>query len=279
MSAIGAAVWVAKSYGLQVREPVLLRSTNNIVAWLCPSSIVAKVGVGHHPGFQREIRIASELSVLGGPVVTPAVELPAIVHSRDEFKITFWRYHPQPLELDFPARRIATALQRLHAAYAKISTDLRADLPSYLSELESVAELLRDERRMVALPEMNRLLLLRAFSRLKARMQELAPVGTHIVIHGSPHPYNILVVDSEPRFIDFETTSIGPLEWDLAHTPLDVEHGCAGTVNAELLRTCREMVNVKTAAWCWADVDRGDLREHAELHLARVKEYFTECER
>jgi thiamine kinase-like enzyme len=95
------------------------------------------------------------------------------------------------------------------------------------------------------------------------------------VIHGSPHPFNILLVDDEPRFIDFETTCIGPLEWDLAHTP-EVEHSYAGAHNAELLRACRDMVSVKTAAWCWMDVDRGDLRYHAEAHLAHVKHVFAE---
>jgi hypothetical protein len=46
--------------------------------------------------------------------------------------------------------------------------------------------------------------------------------------------------------------------------------------NVELLRACRDMVSLKTAAWCWADVDRGDLRYHAEIHLAQVKRSLLE---
>jgi thiamine kinase-like enzyme len=107
-------------------------------------------------------------------------------------------------------------------------------------------------------------------------MQLLSPIDTHVVIHGSPHPFNILRVDGEPRFIDFETTCIGPLEWDLAHTAPETEHSYVVALNAPLLRSCREMVSVTTAAWCWMDVDRGDLRYHAEAHLAHVKELFAE---
>lgn len=95
------------------------------------------------------------------------------------------------------------------------------------------------------------------------------------MIHGSPHPYNVLVVDEEPRFIDFETTCIGPVEWDLAHTSPDTVRHYAGSVDSSLLETCRDLVRVKTAAWCWADAHRGDLRYHAETHLAALKKTFS----
>ena len=97
----------------------------------------------------------------------------------------------------------------------------------------------------------------------------------HVVIHGSPHPYNVLLADGEPRFIDFETASIGPVEWDLAHTSPDTVHGYTGAIDTQLLETCRDLVRVKTAAWCWADVHRGDLRQHAEMHLAYLKRRFV----
>jgi Ser/Thr protein kinase RdoA (MazF antagonist) len=167
-------------------------------------------------------------------------------------------------------------MQRLHAAYAAISSELRADLPSYMTELEFVSNVLCDAERLSELRDVDRHLLRDTFDRLRIRLQTLSPDETHMVIHGSPHPYNVLTVDGEPRFIDFETTCIGPWEWDLAHTAPDTEPHYAGVANAQLLRLCRDMVSVKTAAWCWADVNRGDLRYHAEVHLARVKEIFAE---
>ncbi len=276
MKAIEAAIEVAESFGLHVHEPLPLRSTNNVVAWLRPTSIVAKIGIGHHPGFLREVRVASELRTLGAPVVAPASEVPAVVHSRNRFDITFWRYHPQPPDWDVPSPAVASALRRLHEAYAEISVEINVDLPSYTAELETVSQLLRDRRRMASLPEPDRLLLIQAFDRLEKRLHVLSPPRTHITIHGSPHPYNILLVDGEPRFIDFETTCVGPCEWDLAHMDSEVLNTYGRMTNVELLRACREMVSLKTAAWCWDDVDRGDLRYHAEIHLAQVKRSFLE---
>ena len=277
--AIEAAVRVAEDFGLRIDEPVPLRSTNNIVAWLRPAPIVAKVRRRSDAGFRRERQIASALSARGAPVVPPAHEMPAIVHSHDGFDITFWRYCPQPSDSDIEGARIATALQRLHAAYAEISGELHANLPSYMAELDAVSDLLRDAGRLAELPDADRHVLRDAFDHLRTRMRVLSPGAAHVVIHGSPHPFNILIVDGEPRFIDFETTCFGPLEWDLAHTAPDTEAHYAGVVNAQLLRLCRDMVSVKTAAWCWADVNRGDLRYHAEVHLARVKEVFGGRER
>jgi Ser/Thr protein kinase RdoA (MazF antagonist) len=83
---------------------------------------------------------------------------------------------------------------------------LRTDLPSYFAELESVSHLLRNGRRLASLPESDRLLLIRAFDRLNERLHALSPQHTHITIHGSPHPYNILLVDDGPIVVIFVIT-------------------------------------------------------------------------
>jgi hypothetical protein len=275
MDAVEASVCVAESFGLRVEEPVLLRSTNNVVAWLNPSPVVAKIGVGRLPGFDTEVLIASELSAMGAPVVPPAPEIPAEIHSHGDFKISFWRYCPQPPDVDMPAAEEAAALLHLHATYARLPAKLKGDLPSYLAELQAISTLLADATRLSALPDSDRHLLMDIFDFLWGRLQLASPASTHVVLHGSPHPYNVLLVDGKPSFIDFETTCIGPIEWDLAHTSADTVRSYAGAVDAQLLETCRDLVRVKTAAWCWADVHRGDLRYHAETHLAHLKRMFA----
>jgi hypothetical protein len=274
LNAVDASIRVAERFGLRVQEPVLLRSTNNVVAWLRPSAVVAKIGVGRHAGFAKEVSVALELSSLGGPVVPPASEVPAVVHLQDDFTITFWRYYPQPSDVDIPGDQVAAALQHLHASCARLSEDLRSQLPPYFAELQSVSELLGDAERLSALPTEDRYLLIRVFERLWNRLHVESLADAHVVIHGSPHPYNVLLVDGKPRFIDFETTGIGPVEWDLAHTSPETVDNYADAVDRQLLQTCRDLVRVKTAAWCWADLDRGDLRYHAETHLAYLKEMF-----
>jgi Ser/Thr protein kinase RdoA (MazF antagonist) len=222
-----------------------------------------------------EVPVASELSALGAPVVPLAPEIPAVVHVQDDFTISFWRYYPQPPDVEIAAEQVAAALLQLHATGAQMSAELRAELPSYVAELKSVSELLRDAQRLSALPATDRHLLIEVFDYLWKRLQEASCAVTHAVIHGSPHPYNVLLVDGGPRFIDFETTCIGPVEWDLAHMSPDTATNYAGAVDPQLLQTCRDLVRVKTAAWCWADPHRGDLRYHAETHPAHLKEMFA----
>ena len=274
MNALEAGICVAEKFGLRVDDPMPLRSTNNVVAWLRPFPVVAKIGIGQR-GFSTEVSVASELSALGAPVVPLAPEIPGVVHVLDDFEISFWRYCPQPPDVEIAPEKLAAALEQLHAACTHISAELRTQLPSYLAELTSVSEVLLDVERLSAMPAQNRELLIRVLDYLWTRVQAASPADTHVVIHGSPHPYNVLLVDGDPRFIDFETTCIGPVEWDLAHTAPDTANDYAGAVDIPLLQTCRNLVRVKTAAWCWANVHRGDLRDHAETHMAYLQETFA----
>lgn len=97
-------------------------------------------------------------------------------------------------------------------------------------------------------------------------------LGAPVAIHGSPHRSNILSVDGRPLFIDFETLALGPVEWDLAHLEPEVANAYPASVDAHTLAQCRTMVSAKTAAWCWAAIERSpELRSHAEHHLAVIK--------
>jgi hypothetical protein len=269
--AIAVAMEVAQGLGLQVQEPVPLRSTNNVVVWLSPTQIVAKVGLGRNARLRTELQVALELSASGAPVVAPATDVPAVVHSRHGLDVTFWQYHAQPSFVDIEGTRIAPVLKRLHTKLAQLSPVVRTGLPSYLQELQLARTLLADSSRIPALPEADRHLLASVFDRLKIELDTLAPTQSHVVLHGSPHSYNVLLVGGEPVFIDFETTCTGPMEWDLAHLEPEAEASYGDSVHERLIWVCRSMGSVMTAAFCWADVDRGDLREHAEMHLAHVK--------
>ena len=39
------------------------------------------------------------------------------------------------------------------------------------------------------------------------------------LLHGEPHPWNVLDTDNGPLFMDFENTAHGPVEYDLAWVP------------------------------------------------------------
>lgn len=272
--AISVATDVARELGLAIDEPVPLRSTNNIVAWLRPAAVVAKVSIESQSRLLTELRVAQELVALDAPVVAPAAGVPAVVHRRDGFEITFWRYHAQPSGIEIPADRVSFVLSKLHAALNQLSPALKSTLPSYREELNFVRELLADQSALPALKPEDRDLLIATFDRLQARLDERAPADRCVVLHGSPHSHNVLFVGEEPAFIDFETTCFGPVEWDLAHLDPEAEPFFADSMDAELLWLCRGMVSVKTATLCAAEIDRGDMREHAEYHLAYVREHI-----
>jgi hypothetical protein len=271
-AAISAAADVARDLGVAVGEPLPLRSTNNAVAWLYPSAVVAKISTQSNSRLLTELQVAQELVALDAPVVSPASELPAIVHRRGGFEMTFWRYHAQLSTAESAPDRAALALSKLHASLSQLSPGLKAGLPSYKAELDLVRSLLADHTALPALQAVDRDLLIATFDRLQTRLDALAPADRFAVLHGSPHSYNVLLVDKEPVFIDFETTCLGPPEWDAAHVDSQADSFFMDSMQEELLWLCRGMVSVKTATLCTAGIDRGDMREHAQYHLAHVRE-------
>lgn len=260
---------LARRFGITVEAPTFLRSTNNIVLWLAPSRVVAKVGTGQNDRLATELEVASRLAAWGAPVVGPASEAPAVVHRLREFAVTFWTYQPQVPNAELAPEPIAVALHRLHDALERYATGPVEPLPPCGDELANLRRFLRDPDFASALAPADHDLLADTLDELSPQLEE-APAQ---VLHGSPHEFNILLVDGNPRFIDFETVCTGPREWDLAHLSPEVAALYLDAVDESLLRVCRVLVSAKTAGWCWASLDRGaDMRWHAEHHLEVVRE-------
>jgi hypothetical protein len=268
---VAEVVDFARALGIDVRDAVPLRSTNNVVIQLSPAPVVAKIGVSRRPQLRLELDVAVELNALGAPVAAPAPGIPSIVHSCSGTDVTFWTYYAQDSQPELDSTRVAAGLSALHAALARLSHGLRARLPSYAQELIAVRELLDNPASLPALADDGRRVLATTFEGLDRELRALASPGAHTVIHGSPHSYNVLRANGEALFIDFETTCTGPREWDVAHVESGAELAYGTSLDAKLLRICRAMGSVKTATFCWADPDRGDQREHAELHLEHVR--------
>ena len=74
------------------------------------------------------------------------------------------------------------------------------------------------------------------------------------LLHGEPHPGNVLTTKNGLLFIDLETCCRGPVEFDLAHAPEEVGEHYPG-INQDLLRECRILVLAMITTWRW---DRGD---------------------
>jgi hypothetical protein len=74
------------------------------------------------------------------------------------------------------------------------------------------------------------------------------------LLHGEPHPGNVLNTTNGPVFIDLETCCHGPVEFDLAHAPDEVAEHYPG-VDHQLLRECRILMLAMITSWRW---DRHD---------------------
>ena len=70
------------------------------------------------------------------------------------------------------------------------------------------------------------------------------------LLHGEPHPGNLLNTADGPLFIDFETCCRGPIEFDIAHLP-DEASVHYPDVDHALLQHCRRLVLAMVAAWRW----------------------------
>jgi thiamine kinase-like enzyme len=81
------------------------------------------------------------------------------------------------------------------------------------------------------------------------------------LLHGEPHPGNVLSTKTGLLFIDLETCCRGPVEFDLAHVPEEVSEGYADA-DEDLLSECRVLVLAMVAAWRW---DPGDQLPNGQL--------------
>jgi Ser/Thr protein kinase RdoA (MazF antagonist) len=74
------------------------------------------------------------------------------------------------------------------------------------------------------------------------------------LLHGEPHPGNLLRTEKGLLFVDLETCCRGPVEFDIAHAPEEVgEH--YPKAKGDLLRECRLLMLAMITTWRW---DRDD---------------------
>src|SRR3972149_3410418 len=93
-----------------------------------------------------------------------------------------------------------------------------------------------------------------ASRRRASRVRAGARAAAEQLLHGEPHPGNVLSTKTGPLVIDLETWCRGPIEFDLAHVPEEVSER-SPDVDHELLRECRILMLAMIATWRW---DRDD---------------------
>jgi aminoglycoside phosphotransferase (APT) family kinase protein len=239
--AVAAALSTASSLGLPADDAVVLHNSNKLSLRLLPGDVMARVAPVAQQNAQFEIDVVGLLTAAGSPVAALDPRVEPRVHERDGFAITLWTYYPtapRPL----PPDEYAGALKRLHTGMR----GLNLPAPHFTDRVESAQRLVASRDETLAYPDEDWELLgttLRGLRRAvldRGRPEQL--------LHGEPHPGNLLGTASGPRFIDFETCCRGPVEFDLAHAPEEVADHYPGA-DPELLRDCRILMLAMVTAW------------------------------
>jgi Phosphotransferase enzyme family len=210
-------VSLARSHGLAVERPVVLRDLSNVLVHLRPAPVVARVATttaaaraGGLDWLVREVELARFLVSRGASVVAPADELPPGPRLHEGWAITFWRHVDHDGERPLGGAKVGAALGALHGALEPYPGELPG-LGEVLDEVELlIARVERSDGLGPADPERLRSALAGVRGAIaRAALPERA-------LHGDAHAGNLLRTPSGPLWTDLEDTCRGPVEWDLA---------------------------------------------------------------
>ena len=246
--AVAAAISLASEAGVSAEHPEIVQNSNKLAVRILPCDLLARVAVvGQHVG-TLEIAVAEGLTARGAPVARLDARLERRVHERDGYAVTFWTYYEDVSPPGASPAAYADALYRLHVGMR----DLDVMAPHFTDRIDQAQQLVASRDDTPALAEADRELLGDTLRDLRQRIGEHG--GAEQLLHGEPHPGNVLTTKNGLLFIDLETCCRGPVEFDLAHAPEEVSEHYPG-VNQDLLRECRILVLAMITTWRW---DRGD---------------------
>jgi hypothetical protein len=155
---------------------------------------------------------------------------------------TLWTYYEPLSPPEVPPADYADALERLHAGMRKLDVTT----PHFTDRVAEAQQLVASRDLTPALADADRELLSDALRTSRRAIEDRG--APEQLLHGEPHPGNVLRTKDVPLFIDLETCCRGPVEFDLAHVPKGVSEHYPGA-DQELLEECRGLVLAMVAAW------------------------------
>jgi hypothetical protein len=262
--AVAAAKSTVSALGLTVNDAVSLSNSNRLVVRLMPCDVVARVttpealaptaaratwlsGEGYRARLVSEVELVRRLAEYESPVAGLEPRSEARVFMQDGFAITVWRYF-EPVRRMLRPAEYATALERLHAGMRQI--DVAA--PHFMDRLAATEHDIGSRDVTPDLADSDRSFLADILQELREAIVSRNAVEQ--ILHGEPHPGNVLKTKDAPFFIDFEDAVRGPVEFDLAWVPKEVSRRYPG-VDQELLNDFRGLVLAIIATHRWS---RGD---------------------
>ncbi|MFK8847229.1 aminoglycoside phosphotransferase family protein [Streptomyces sp. Ac-502] len=229
--ALDAAVAAGRERGLTVTDATVLHDMFSVVVHLAPSPVVVRVptvlppyaDTGVQAARQRlELDVVAWLAMRGVPVIPPSPLVPREPVVRDGFSMTFWQF----VEQDGGEGREPDYVRN-----SRLTADLHAALRAYPGELPflSAAEPRFATEALAALEGRTDLIEPADLDRARREWAVLEPlVGSRAAfeaefpgvafqpIHGDAPAVNIVAAKGGDLYADFELTTLGPVEWDMA---------------------------------------------------------------
>ena len=246
--AVAAATSIASALGLTADDAIVLQNSNKLALRVLPCDVFARVAHAGREVAQFEVDLAQRLAETDSPVAALDPRVEPRVYERDGFAVTLWTYYEPVSPPDVSPAEYAQALARLHAGMREI--DLPA--PHFTGRIAEAQQLVASRSHTPALADEDRALLSTTLRSLRRAISDRD--AAEQLLHGEPHPGNVLNTKNGPLFIDLETCCRGPIEFDLAHAPEAVSERYPD-VDHELLRDCRILVLAMVTTWRW---DRDD---------------------
>lgn len=260
--AVAAAQSAARRLGLQANDSAIIYNSDRIAVRLIPCDTLARVAPQvWRDEFGFEAEVARRLAETGSPVGALEPLAGSRVYVEDGFALTLWRYY-EPMGEIAPAA-YADALIRLHAGLRQL--DLAA--PHVNTRIAAWVAELADHAQNPDLPHADRDLLNSTFARLRDTIGQWDIADQ--LLHGEPHPGNVLSTRSRPLFIDFHTCQRGPVEYDIAFLPEDAAARYPGA-NHALVQQFRALMWAGFTTMRWRAEDQFPDRAHWRVEGFRL---------
>ena len=263
--AIEAGQATAAALGLPADDAVVIHNSDRVVLRLIPCDVLVRVApAAHQAGSELEVEVARRLAGTGGPVGELEPRAGCRVYLRDGFAVSLWKYY-EPAGSEVAPADYAGALTRLHTALRQ--TDLGA--PHVTDRVAGAQREIDDRRQTPELPGPDRELLSDTLSRLASSITR-GGAGEQL-LHGEPHPGNVLSTRHGPLFVDLGTCCRGPIEFDIAHAPEEVAEHYPGA-DHDLIHQCRILMWALFTTWRWRHDDQLPDRHYWRLEgLSKVR--------
>jgi hypothetical protein len=261
--AVAAAMSTASALDLTVDDAIVLHDSNRLALRLLPCDVLARVAHVAHQAAQFEVDLAQRLAETESPVAALEPRVEPHVYELDGFVVTLWTYYEPLSPREVSPADYANALERLHAGMRTLDVTT----PHFTDRVAEAQQLVASRDRTPTVPDADRELLSHTLQSLRRAISDRG--APEQLLHGEPHPGNVLSTKNGLLFIDLATCCRGPVEFDLAHLPEEVS-GRYPDADQDLLRECRILVLAMVAAWRWDPGDQLPNGRRAARELLRA---------